>query len=69
MSLEALFVVSVALEEDFDYTGGTGLQRALLGFKWRLTDRGLPFLLSPCQPPLSTLLPALIHICCRVLLF
>lgn len=58
MSLEALFVISVALEEDFDYTGGIGLQRALLGFKWRHPDHGLPFLLSPCQPPLSPLLPA-----------
>lgn len=70
MSLEALFVISVALEEDFDYTGGIGLQRAaLLGFKWRHPDDGLPFLLSPCQPPFSPLLPALIQICCRVLLF
>lgn len=43
--------------EGFDYTGGIGLQRALLGFKWRHTDHGLPFLRSPCQPPLSTLLP------------
>lgn len=44
-------------KEGFDYTGGIGLQRAPLGFKWRHTDHDLPFLCSPCQPPLSTLLP------------
>ena len=56
-------------KEGFDYTGGIGLQRALLGFKWRHSDHDLPFLLSPGQPSLSTLLPALIQICCWVLLF